>query len=132
MLSMFGAVAGDSRWQSCWEFLTLLLALITWKDKAKDEVLFLLGDNIAALQNALSLRGRGQMLMIAREIAWRQAKWPLFFDCHHLPKESNTTADALSRLAAVPPSTVPASLLTVPRVAAPPWNSVWLAWVPRM
>ena len=115
-----------------WEFITLLLALITWRHHAEHGVLFLLGDNIAALQDAISLKGRGQMLLVARELAWRRAKWPLFFDCHHLPKESNVTADALSRLAAVPPSTVPASLLTVPRVAAPPWNAVWLAWVPRM
>eukprot|EP00959_Pyramimonas_sp_CCMP1952_P441472 9242080-Pyramimonas_sp.AAC.1 len=71
------------------------------------------------------------MLTVARELAWRTAKWPLHFDCGHLPKGRNLVADALSRLGAAPPSSLPASLRTVPRATVLPWNSVWRAWAPR-
>ena len=128
---MFGAPLGESKWQSLWEFFTLLLALITWRQHAAQSVLFVWGDNIAALQDAISLKGRGHMLTIARELSWRQARWPLHFDVAHLPKDLNVAADALSRLAAVPVSSLPTELLHVPRVPADSWETVWRAWVPR-
>ena len=106
----------------------MLLSLIVWKDFAVTTTLFILGDNIAALQDAISLKGKGMMLVIAREIAWRQAKWPLHFDCMHLPKEHNVVADALSRRSAQPPQGLPDCLRSVPRVYAPPWDKVWRAW----
>ena len=73
ILTMFNAVKGDSRFQSLWEFVTLLISLISWRDLAKDAWLCILGDNIAALQDALNLRGNGNIRVVAREIAWRQA-----------------------------------------------------------
>ena len=130
VLNMFHAKLGISKWQSLWEFVTLLLSLIVWRTHASRQVLFVLGDNIAALQDVIALKGRGDMLIIAREVAWRQAKWPLHFECQHLPKEHNLLADALSRLAAIPPCAKPAALSAVPRRACPPWHTVWQAWVP--
>ena len=131
VLELLEAEAGDSRFQSLWEFVTLLLALITWREYSRKQVLFLLGDNIGALQDAISLRGKGAMNVVAREISWRRAKWPMHFDCAHLPKEHNVDADALSRLAAVPPCAPPLFTLHVRRAELPPWDRVWRAWVPR-
>ena len=126
----FGAQLGNSAWQTLWEFLTLLLALISWREHAKQQLLFVLGDNVAALQDAIALRGRGHMLTVARELCWRQAKWPLHFDVEHLPKDRNLDADALSRIAAVPPCAAPAFTLHTPRQDCPPWHTVWRAWIP--
>ena len=128
ILSLFNAQLGDSRFQSLWEFVTLLLSLIVWREYAASTTLFILGDNISALQDAIKLNGKGLMLVVAREIAWRQAKWPLNFDCMHLPKERNVVADALSRRSAQPPQGLPECLRFTPRVFAPPWGEVWRAW----
>ncbi|CAK0883768.1 unnamed protein product, partial [Prorocentrum cordatum] len=108
VLDVFGAVLGLAKYQSLWEFITLLLALIIWRCHAEHAVLYVLGDNVAALQDAMQLKGSGDMLVVAREIAWRAARWPLHFECAHLPKEFNLVADSLSRLAAVPPAAFPA------------------------
>ena len=70
-------------------------------------------------------------MTIAMEIAWRKVVYKLSSECAHLPKDMNVTADALSRLAAVPPARLPAPLLNVPRAECCPWASVWRAWVAR-
>eukprot|EP00959_Pyramimonas_sp_CCMP1952_P272324 5693520-Pyramimonas_sp.AAC.1 len=79
----------------------------------------------------MQLKGSGDMLVVAREIAWRVARWPLHFECAHLPKEFNLVADSLSRLAAVPPAAFPARLRGVPRSPVPAWRRVWRARVPE-
>ena len=131
VLDFFKAELGNPKWQTTWEFLTLLLALIRWRQHAQGAVLFFLGDNIGALQDAISLKGKGDLMTIAREIAWRKAVYKLSFECAHLPKDMNVTADALSRLAAVPPTRLPSHLSNVPRATGCPWASVWRAWVAR-
>ncbi|CAK0908047.1 unnamed protein product, partial [Prorocentrum cordatum] len=122
VLDVFGAVLGLAKYQSLWEFIALLLALIIWRCHAEHAVLYVLGDNVAALQDAMQLKGSGDMLVVAREIAWRAARWPLHFECAHLPKELNLVADSLSRLAAVPPAAFPARLHGVPRSPVPAWR----------
>ena len=67
ILRRFGATLGDSRWQSVWEFVTLLLSLLLWGHLSAESLLCILGDNIAALQFALTLKGRGHMLTISRD-----------------------------------------------------------------
>ena len=56
-----GVVPDDSRHQTFWEFLTLLLTLVTWGDQFTEESVLVLGDNTGALSDALSLKGRGPM-----------------------------------------------------------------------
>ncbi|CAK0872915.1 unnamed protein product, partial [Prorocentrum cordatum] len=119
VLDVFGAVLGQAKYQSLWEFLALLLALIIWRRHAEHAVLHVIGGSVAALQDAMQLRGSGDMLVVAREIAWRAVRWPLHFECAHLPKEFNLVADALGRLAAVPPAAFPAQLRGVPRSSVP-------------
>ena len=76
----------------------------------------ILGDNVGALQNALSLSGKGPLIAVAREIAWRQAAQGWFFSVGHLPTESNTVADALSRRFAPAPAEFPTLLTDIPEM----------------
>ena len=118
----------DSKHQTFWEFATLLLCLLTWSDWFVNETVTLLGDNIGALNLALSLKGRGHLLAVSREIAWRRARRRWNFVVGHLPSENNSVADALSR--ANDPAGVPwpsealggADFSKPPRLA-----DVWLA-----
>ena len=66
-------------------------------DKFVDESLSILGDNTGSLNNALALKGKGNLLAVARELSWRQARRRWRFQVGHLPSELNVTADALSR-----------------------------------
>ena len=60
---------GQSKHQTFWEILTILLSLELWGDHFVHEEVAILGDNTGALQNVLDLKGRGPMLAVAREIA---------------------------------------------------------------
>ena len=129
LLERFNANTGDSRWQSLWEFVTLLLCLNIWGDLAVDSTLTLRGDNIAALQDAVALKGRGLMNAVARELTWRKALFGWQFNVEHIPSELNCVADALSRLYADETASLPASLTTVHRVDVPELGRIWHAWV---
>ena len=76
-----------------------MLALVVWGHTFTKDRLDLLGDNTGALQNALTLKGRGILMAVAREVSWRQAKYGWCFQVGHLPAEANVVADALSRVA---------------------------------
>ena len=85
------------------------------------------GDNIGALQSTASLKGKGALIAIAQEIAWRQSarRWapmPL-----HQPSELNTLADALSRTEAEGPErkAFPKLLRGVSRTQAPDPDDLW-------
>ena len=120
-------VPGDCKFQSFWEFLTLLLALILWGDAYTDESLTILGDNSSALQNALKLAGRREMVAVAREIAWRQIRGNWAFKVGHLPAEQNLFSDALSRRFAPAPEKLPKFLAkAIERRALEPMQ-VWRA-----
>ena len=90
-------VPGDSRHQTFWEYATLLLCLMTWGDHFTKESVLVVGDNTGSLSNALSLKGKGDLLAISRELSWRQARRHWKFSVGHLPSEHNVVADALSR-----------------------------------
>ena len=109
--------------------MTLLLCLIIWGDLAVDSSLTLRGDNIAALQDAVALKGRGLMNAVARELTWRKALFGWQFNVEHIPSELNCVADALSRLYADEASSLPASLTTVHRVDVSELGRIWHAWV---
>ena len=89
----------DPSHQTFWEYATLFLALMVWGDRFVASKLLILGDNIGALSDALSLKGRGALEAISRELSWRQARRGWQFDVGHLPSEYNNIADSLSRVA---------------------------------
>ena len=62
-----------------------------------------LGDNVAALQEAINMRGKGPQEALAQALAVLRGARSLQLAVGHLPSESNTLADCLSRLFA--PST---------------------------
>ena len=118
----------DPAFQTFWEFATLLLSLITWGGYFTDQAVLILGDNIGALSNALALKGRGILLNVARELAWRQARRGWKFSVGHLPSEFNVVADALSRWADPKKHVWPATALAGARqVSAPKLKDVWKA-----
>ena len=83
-----------------WEYMVIWLALELWGDQHRAEGLAILGDNIAALSGALSLKGKSGLSRITRELAWRKVRRGWRYACGHLPAERNDLADALSRLTA--------------------------------
>ena len=95
-----GVVTGIPKYQTFWEMLCVALSLVTWSPQFTQQTLTVLCDNKSSLQAALDLKGKHCMLAIARELAWRKARYQWSFAVAHLPKEQNTVADALSRLQA--------------------------------
>ena len=58
----------------------------------------LVGDNTGSLQNSLDLKGKGALLAVSRELAWRKARYNWKFDVAHIPTEHNKIPDILSRV----------------------------------
>ena len=101
--SRLGVKVGQPHGQTAWEYLVALLSLIIWGVEFSCVGLRLLGDNLAALNGALSLRGRGGLTQITKEFAWGKVRFRWRFAAGHLPSEHNVLADALSRLDAEGP-----------------------------
>ena len=99
-LTALGLTAGNPADQTAFEYLMLFLVLDAWADRARRHGLAILGDNVAALQCAVSLRGRGPLNAISREISWRRLRRNWWYSVGHIPSEDNVFADALSRTAA--------------------------------
>jgi len=91
---------GSPRGQTAWEYLVILQALMLWGARYQAAGLAILGDNMAALNGAISLKGKSEIALITRELAWRKVRFGWHFACAHLPSEHNELADALSRLTA--------------------------------
>ena len=118
----------DPAFQTFWEFATLLLCLLQWGAHFVDESVTIFGDNTAALSGALSLKGKGPLLAVAREIAWRQARRKWKFETAHLPSEHNQVADALSRTADPKGKAWPSLALAGARAVTPmKLRDLWLA-----
>ena len=98
---------GQARHQTFWEALALLISMIAWRDCFQWGPVLVIGDNVPALQNALDLKGRGPLMAISREIAWRKARYGWHYHVGHLPSEHNKAPDALSRIAAPSPEEWP-------------------------
>ena len=122
-------VTHDSAFQTFWEFATLLLCLLTWGDGFAGMAVTILGDNAGSLQNALSLKGRGPLLAIARELSWRQVRRGWTFHVAHLPSDHNRIADCLSRVADInDPAAWPRRSLSGAIAASPPrLHDIWRA-----
>ena len=65
-------------------------------DRSTVSRVLILGDNTAALQNTLDLKGNDALLSIAREVAWRKARYNWQYGVGHLPSEFNDAPDSLS------------------------------------
>ena len=121
---------GDSGSQTFWEFATLVLAMTLWGHQSAESRgqggLTILGDNTGALGDALALKGRGPMLALARELAWRKARYGWQYSVAHLPAEHNRQADALSRLHAPEPCRVPAAMHEGLEAIPPKLSSIWV------
>ena len=119
---------GSSRSQTFFEFLTLFMTLLLWSSRSGDRALAIVGDNTAALSNAISLKGRGPLLAVSRELAWQRARKGWAFEVGHIPAEENEVADALSRLHAVPAKAFPTEALArAQEVRAPKVKTLWHA-----
>ena len=116
---------GDCKYQTFWECVALLLGLVLWVRPS--EPLAVLGDNTAALQEALEVKGRRQLYHVSRELAVRRAREHWLIEVGHLPSEANTAADACSRLKA-PAGEAKANPFrgkAVKRLQAPRLSSLW-------
>ena len=83
-----------------WEYMVILLSLELWGDRFRREGIAMLGDNLAELNGAISLKGKNELSRITRELAWRKVRRGWKYACGHLPAEHNELADSLSRLMA--------------------------------
>ena len=119
--------AGLPKYQALWECVTLFLRLVSWGSWATEVPIMILGDNVGALQHAIALKGKGHMLIVAREKAWRQARVSWKFDVSHFPNECNHDADALSRISAPEPAPFRSALARLYRVVLQPWSSLFRA-----
>ena len=88
---------GSSASQTYFEVLVLVLAIELWGRTLRPTVV--LGDNLPALQEALTLKGRGLQGELAQALSVLVVSRSLAITVGHLPTEANTAADALSRLA---------------------------------
>ena len=119
---------GEAAFQTFWEFCTLLLSMVVWGKFFTEHTVVIYGDNTAALANALNLKGRGVLLHVAREIAWRQAKRGWKFETAHLPSEHNSVADALSRITDPKGKEWPRLALSAAEADTPPrLSELWMA-----
>ena len=66
----------------------------------REKGLAILGDNVAALQLSLSLKGKGSLNTISREIALHRCREGWHYAVGHISAGDNQLADALSRTAA--------------------------------
>ena len=107
--------SGDSGCLSCFEAVVALSALEKWCCQGLLRDLALVGDNLAALSVAVSLRGKGDLAQVCREVSIRQGWFSLHLAVGHLPTELNDWADALSRLGAPTPAEIPRGLARVRR-----------------
>ena len=126
---ILGAGRGDSQWQTLWEYVAMLVALMVWGDRFTSAAVTLAGDNVAALEGALNLRGKRSLTMVTRELAWRRVRGRWCYQVAHVPAEHNVLADTLSRMGAPHPAEFPyeLSVPTVVQKQAPCLATLWVA-----
>ncbi|CAK0789336.1 unnamed protein product, partial [Prorocentrum cordatum] len=97
LLQRFSAEIGNSKWQTLWEYVTLLVTLLArGAPFAVGQVLTIKGGNLAALAGAVYYRGRRDLNAVTRELSWRKAAVRWTCTVSHLPPEANELAGALS------------------------------------
>ena len=131
-LDILKANRGDCRGQTAFEFFTLLMVAITFDTVLADTGALIRGDNLGALNVALTLKATAHTMNgIARELAWRRIVKGWQYRLKHLPAELNDEADALSRLEASPKRDFPADALKGASFVRPPKQDK-LLWPARL
>ena len=128
LASYLDAPIGEAKGQTTFELLILFLALVVWGVRYRSTGLALLGDNLSALAEAVSLKGQHGLAKINREISWRKVRLGWRYGVAHLPSEMNFLADALSRLSAPAGSdrkVFPAALSQAKAVQPPSVVDLW-------
>ena len=111
-LKVLKAKNGSSDYQTSFEYLTPFIVAVTFDSVLASTGARIRGDNLGALNDALSLRSTAPgMNSIASELGWRRIVSKCQYRLKHLPTERNDEADALSRLSAVPPRPYPEAAL---------------------
>ena len=87
---------GEPAAHTLFEVLALVLAVELWCPASSPPTV-VWGDNVAALQEALNMRGKGPQEGLAQALAVLRGARSLALAVGHLPSESNTLADSLSR-----------------------------------
>ena len=120
-----GTKIGDSSGQTYWELATLILALCRWAPLY--EGLVLCGDNTGSLTLSMDLASTKQERSLLRELAWRKAQGGWLYEVAHIPSESNTVADFLSRLEELAPEqrVMPSCLEGAAQVSSPKLSKLW-------
>jgi len=122
------ATIGDPASQTTWELFIIFLALLQWGSKWREKGFILYGDNVAALESALHLKGKAALSQISREVSWRRARYGWKYAVSHLPTEANSNADALSRVfapAASERKDFPSALSGAAVIDHPDLSSIW-------
>ena len=88
---------GEPSSQTFFEILALVLAIERWCPAGSPPTA-IWGDNVAALQETINMRGKGPQEALAQALAVLRGARSLQLAVGHLPSESNTLADHLSRL----------------------------------
>ena len=88
---------GSPAAQTFFEVVVLVLAVELWADGVHPAAI--LGDSVSALQEVLSLKGKGLHAPVSQALSRLLVSRSLSLTVGHLPGEANTAADALSRQA---------------------------------
>ena len=102
------------------------MCCITWTSWIETHPVVIVGDNTGSLQNSLDLKGKGALLSVSRELAWRTTRANWEYDIGHIPTEHNELPDILSRVDAPSPEPWPFALLKgLDRAQPPSVRSIW-------
>ena len=99
------ARVGEAASQTFFEIVAALLAIELWCTSATPTAV--LGDNTAALQEIVDMKGAAAHAPLAQALAILRCSRSLDLTVGHLPSESNVLADALSRLTSPDPPAWP-------------------------
>ncbi len=118
----FDARSGESGFNTLWEALAILIAARLWLGGARDGQVEVRSDSRAALGALFKLASPGWRLnIIAREAALDQAEEKYNLDLlTHIPGVANVIPDALSRMWAPEPKSLPRECLEARRDDPPP------------
>ena len=125
-LVVFNAQRGESGFTTTWEMLAILIAARTWACPSYGP-LHIRSDSLASLSAAARMASSAPGLsLVLRELALLQASDQFFpASLTHIPGVANDWADALSRLSAPEPRSLPPALAACPRARVPARGPQW-------
>ena len=127
-LRLLQAEKGNPAWQTEWEFVSIILSIVAFREWTQGSAVALQTDNTGVLETTIQLRSsKPGMAALAAElvVVLRDLDVQISFG-RHLRSAENYLADALSRLSAG--KKLPQQLEQVPRVDAPKRVNLWGQW----